>query len=427
MKRDYPLVIFGNLVNELMVTVPVPRHSAALVAVSPRKIWLSQPGDIVVIPRPMPSAFRDYACALLGLDPPEVEVVSAPTDALTTLSEALHRNDLVDRLRSLAAERPGIRMQAFAQDRPFIAMAAELGLPVEGYGPGGVPAAALDAGYRINTKPGFRAVAPELGIRVADGLLCENRGDLEAAVRKMLEGKGGAVVKPARGSNGYGVIFLDRVDLPDADARIAEYLPTVAEQPPGWVVEERLDFARVVTVEMAVDAAGPKVLHVGEMRTPNGSFSGQVTPLVASSSAVEELTTAGMALGCYLHQAGYRGPFDIDGGITADDVLYATESNVRRTGCTYLDFLVHRLLGEEQASRAVWLAGSRAGVEPGFATGLAAVRGAGLAFEAGGSEGVVLTSDTLAFDGKWRYLILAGSHERVEELEASLARVLNLA
>ncbi|MEU8589462.1 peptide ligase PGM1-related protein [Streptomyces sp. NPDC048664] len=427
MKRDYPLVIFGNFINELMVTVPAPRHGDALVAVSPRKIWLTRPGDVLVIPTAMSQPLCAYACGLLGFDPADVPVVSAPTGELATLTEAVRRNGLVDRIRSLAAERPDAHLQAFAQDRPALAMAAELGLPIEGYGPDGVPASARDAVYRINTKDGFRSVATELGIRIAEGHTCRTPDDLAAAVRRTLTDHGGAVVKPARGSNGYGVLFLSEKDLPEIDERLAAYLPTVAEQPPGWVVEERLDFARVVTVEMAVDETGPSILHVGEMRTPGGSFSGQITPLVASSSAVEELKAGGMALGRYLYRAGYRGPFDIDGGI-ADDVLYATESNVRKTGATYLDLLVRRLLGEERAAGAVWLADSRpGGVEAEFDAGLARVRAAGLAFEADGTEGVVLTSDTLAFDGKWRYLVLAESHRRAEEIEAGLADTLKLA
>ncbi|MFI9318406.1 peptide ligase PGM1-related protein [Kitasatospora aureofaciens] len=428
MKRDCPLVIFGNFVNELMVTVPVPRHSAALVAVSPRKIWLTQPGDVLVIPTGMSQPLRTYACEMLGIDPGEVEVLAAPTDGLATLTEAVRKNGLVERLRELADERPGIRLQPFAQDRPALEMAAELGLAFEGYDSPTVPQSATEAAYRINTKPGFRSVAAELGIRTAEGRSCGTPDELAAAVREVVTAHGGAVVKPARGSNGYGVIFLGPQDLPELDSRLDAYLPTVAEQPPGWVVEERLDFARVVTVEMAVGEAGPYILHVGEMRTPNGAFSGQITPLVATTGAVQELQAAGMALGTYLHQAGYRGPFDIDGGITADDVLYATESNVRKTGATYLDLMVHRLLGDEHAERAVWLADSRVGgVERDFDAGLARVRGAGLAFEPGGTEGVVLTSDTLAFDGKWRYLVLAESHARAEEIEAGLAAALKLA
>ncbi|MFF0967069.1 preATP grasp domain-containing protein [Streptomyces sp. NPDC003703] len=428
MHREHPLLVFGNFVNELMVTVPVHRHADALVAVSPRKIWLTQPGDVLVTPRPMSGPLCDYACDLLGFSPSDVTLLDAPTDALATLTAAVRRNGLVERLRSEVRQRPGIRMQPFAQDRPAVEFAAEIGVPLEGYGPDGVPASAVAAAYRINTKPGFRQVAGDLGIRIADGLTCDTPEELAAGLRKILTEKGAAVVKPARGSNGYGVGFWDAADLPELEAGLAAYLPTVAEQPPGWVVEERLGFARVVTVEMEVDEDGPRVLHVGEMRTPNGSFSGQVTPLVASSSAVEELVESGLALGRHLHTEGYRGPFDIDGGITADDVLYSTESNVRRTGCTYLDLLVRRLLGTERAARTVWAADSRpGGVERDFAAGLARVRSAGLDFTPGAREGVVLTSDTLAFDGKWRYLVVAESHSRVDELESGLADVLKLA
>ncbi|MFJ4500026.1 peptide ligase PGM1-related protein [Streptomyces sp. NPDC088864] len=427
MQRDYPLMVFGNLVNELMVTVPVHRHADALVAVSPRKIWLTRPGDVLVIPRPMSSPLRDYACEVLGFSPDDVTVVEAPADGLVTLTEAVRRNGVADRLRAEAKKRSGIRFQPFAQDRPALAAAAEIGVPLEGYAGDGPPAAAVDAVYRINTKGGFRELAGELGIRVAHGCACATPEELTAALGKVLADRGAAVVKPARGSNGYGVRFWEAAELPSLDAEVSAYLASVAEQPPGWVVEERLDFARVVTVEMEVADAGPRVMHVGEMRTPNGSFSGQVTPLVASSSATDELVEAGLALGRHLYEAGYRGPFDIDGGITAAGVLYSTESNVRKTGCTYLDLLVRRLLGEERAARAVWVADSRVGgVERDFAAGLARVRRAGLDFTPGATEGVVLTSDTLAFDGKWRYLVLGTSHSGVDALEARLADALGL-
>lgn len=427
-RRDYPLLVFGNFVNELMVTVPVHRHADALVAVSPRKIWLTRPGDVLVTPRAMPKPLCDYACELLGFAPSDVTLIDAPTEGLATLTAAVRANALVGRLREEARSRPGIRFQAFAQDRPALDLAAELGVPVEGYEESGVPDAAVEAVYAVNTKIGFRRIATELGIRVAEGHTCAGPEDLAAALRKVLDTKGAAVVKPLRGSNGYGVRFWEAGDLARLDGDLAGYLDSVAEQPPGWVVEERLDFARVVTVEMEVYAAGPQVLHVGEMRTPNGSFSGQVTPLVASSGATDELVRGGLALGRRLHEAGYRGPFDIDGGITADDTLYATESNVRKTGCTYLDLLVRRLLGEERAAASVWIADSRpGGVEADFASGLARVRAAGLDFTPGADEGVVLTADTLAFDGKWRYLVLGRTRERTEELETRLADTLKLA
>ncbi|MFD5146112.1 peptide ligase PGM1-related protein [Streptomyces sp. NPDC058401] len=427
MSRDYPLVIFANLVNELMVTVPVVRHSGALVAVSPRKVWLSRPGDVVVTPATAPEPLWEYACELLGFERSEITSVVALTDDLVPLAQAVRRNGLVEQLKTLAAERPGIRLLPFAQDRPTADLAAELGLPVDGYEDGVQPEEALAAAYRINTKPGFRELAAELGIRTAEGLSCTTPEELLESVRSILTRKGGAVVKPARGSNGYGVLFLGSEDLPVLQQRLAEYLPTVSEQPAGWIVEEKLSFARVVTVEMATDEAGPHVLHVGEMRTPNGSFSGQITPLQEESPAVDELVANGLTLGSHLHAAGYRGAFDIDGGITADGVLYTTESNVRRTGSTYLDLLVQRLLGTERAARAVWMADSRpGGIEPDFKTGLELVREAGLAFERGGDSGVVLTADTLAYDGKWRYLVIAQTYEQAEDIESRLSATLQL-
>ncbi|BBC35375.1 hypothetical protein SGFS_066690 [Streptomyces graminofaciens] len=425
--RAHPRMFFGNFVNELMVTVPTARHAKALVAVSPRKVWLTRPGDVVVLPTPPAEPLWEYATGLLGFSRSDVTAVAAPTDDLVTLTEAVRRAGLVDRLRELVAGAPGLRFQPFAMDRPALELAAEIGAPVDGYDGGRPSDETVEAVYRINTKPGFRAAAGELGIKVADGRVAQDRAGLLEAARETVTEYGGAVIKPVRGSNGYGVRFLSKEDLTGLEATVDAYLATVADQPTGWLVEQRLDLARVVTVEMEATAEGPKVLHVGEMRTPNGSFSGQVTPIEENSPAVDKLVADGMAFGGHLHRLGYRGPFDIDGGITTDGQLYTTESNLRRTGCTYLDLLVRRLLGTEKAADAVWLADSRAGGgTPDFATGLDLVRKAGLAFEPGGEQGVVLTADTLAFDGKWRYLILADSHRGVEELESRLAATLQL-
>ncbi|WP_420082246.1 peptide ligase PGM1-related protein [Streptomyces sp. JL4002] len=426
--REHPRMFFGNFVNELMVATPTARHAKALVAVSPRKVWLTQPGDVVVLPTAPSEPLWEYACDLLGFARSSVTSVAAPSEDLITLTDAVRKNGLTGHLRALAEAAPGLRFQPFALDRPALDLAAELGLPVDGYADGRPSDAAVEAVYRINTKPGFRDVAAELGIRTAAGRVAADRGELLTAVRDTVAAHGGAVVKPVRGSNGYGVRFLSEEDLPGLEALLDSYLADVSDQPSGWVVEQRLDLARVVTVEMEVTDAGPQVLHVGEMRTPNGSFSGQVTPLEENSPAVDRLTADGLTLGRHLDRIGYRGPFDIDGGITGDGQLFATESNLRRTGATYLDLLVRRFLGTEGAARAVWLADSRpGGVTPDFAAGLGLVRDAGLAFEPGAAEGVVLTADTLAFDGKWRYLVMGTSHRRVEEIEKRLADVLRLA
>lgn len=426
--REHPHLIFGNFINELMVATPTARHAKALVAVSPRKIWLAQPGDVVVLPTTASEPLWEYACGLLGFARSEVTCVAAPAEDLITLTDAVRKAGLTEHLRSLAEAIPDLQFQPFALDRPALDMAAELSLPIDGYDDGKPSEAVLEAVYRINTKPGFREVATQLGIQVAAGRMAADRGQLLTAARETVTAYGGAVIKPVRGSNGYGVRFLSADDLPGLESTIDSYLSDVSDQPRGWVIEQRLGLARVVTVEMEVTGTGPQVLHVGEMRTPNGSFSGQVTPLEEDSSAVDQLTADGLTLGRHLDQLGYRGPFDIDGGITSDGQLYATESNLRRTGATYLDLLVRRFLGTKGAARAVWLADSRpGGVTPDFATGLDLVRAAGLAFEPGATEGVVLTADTLAFDGKWRYLVMSTSHRRVEEIEKHLADVLRLA
>jgi pre ATP-grasp domain-containing protein len=415
---DYPRCLFGNFVNELMVRVPDERHARALVVVSPRKIWLTEPGDLLVLPTEPPGEFWAYAHDLLGMTQGDVEVISVDSGPLRPLATRMRELGLVERLRDALTARPGVRGVPFALDRPTVELFDELGLSVDGYDT--VPASAVETAYRLNTKSGFRALATELGIPIAPGMLCQDRAALQAATGELAARGRGAVVKLDRSSNGFALLFVRPGD--DVDAVLDAHLAGINAQPDGWVVEEFLDIDSVLTVEMWSHDDGPELVHTGQMITPNGSFSGQLTPPREWSEHLDALAEYGLRWGRHLHDAGYRGPFDLD-AVTAAGALYVTETNVRRTGTTYLEHLIRRLV---PTSRPVtWLADGRVGKRDlGFADAAAALRAAGIAYADG--IGVILTADTRALDRKWRFLVLGGDHDEVGTLEKQLVDVLGL-
>ncbi|WP_162907218.1 peptide ligase PGM1-related protein [Allorhizocola rhizosphaerae] len=417
--RSYPLCLFANFVNELMVRVPDERHTRALVSVSPRKIWLAQPGDVLVLPTEPPADFWAYAHGVLGLFPGDVEVLAVDTTVLRPLATRVRELGLTDRLHAMVTQRPGIRAMPFALDRPAVEFLTELGLPIDGYDT--VPLSALESAYALNTKSGFHRRAAEVGIPTVPGVVCGDRGELRAAVAALL-GRGiGAVVKLDRSSNGFGLLFVRPEQAGELDRILDGHLSTLSGQPAGWLVEELMPVDQVLTVEMWSAAGGPQLVHIGQMNTPNGSFSGQLTPPPQHTPQLDELAAHGMAWGARLHADGYRGPFDLD-AITARGRLYITETNVRRTGTTYLEYLVRRLVPDGDP---VWLADSRVGASGlDFAAAVEALESAGIAYS--GGTGVVLTADTRAVDRRWRFLILGHDHAQVSELEKRLADVLGL-
>ncbi|GGM59320.1 hypothetical protein GCM10012275_33110 [Longimycelium tulufanense] len=426
--RDTPLIILANFVSEVTASLQAREVMLRGMVQAPRKIWLTRPGDVVVTPVPVSDAFRSYACELLGFDPAMLDVVTVPTDPATTLSEAVHRAGLVDPLRDLIADRPGVALLPTTLDRAAVGLAAELGVLVHPYGPAGVPDSALEVARRLNTKAGFRELARKLGVRVPDGRFCTGGTELADVVRELLGDHPRVAVKPNRSAGGEGFRVLSRTDLPDLDASLTACAAAAGMAPEGWVVEEHVDFIRDVSVQLEVEGGGLRVLFSGEMRTTDGSFCGYRAPLHdVPRQTRRELEQGGLAFGAYLAERGYLGPFDIDAGLTADGTLYATESNVRHTATSTPAALVHRLLPPSYPGTPTWLVGCRpATVRHDFAQALRLLQRAHLAYDPYRVEGVVLHTGAPADDNTWRYTIIGPDRTRVEQIDTELTDVLKM-
>ena len=428
-RTDRPRIIFANLVNDLMVAAPAPRHALSLRAVSPRKIWLAHEGDIVVTPRAIDGSFKRYACSLLGIDPKRVLTLSPPTELTEPLANAVRRSGMDRTLRDLVAERPGIELLAFALDATTLQMAEEIGVPLVGYRR--CPDQDLRKTiYRLNTKSGFRAVAQELKLQVVPGFNCEGLDDLTFGIERLLEHHDGVFIKYDRSSNGYGHMAFGKEEISGCDLRayLAERTATFSDQPQIFTVEARMSFESTPSAEMIIAEEGPRLLYLCDQRCPNCSFSGMITPPVyLSPESNRQILCAGEVFARYVYGLGYRGVCDVDGGVTADGTLYVTETNFRRTGGTYLDALVRRLLHEDYLDTHVWWADSRVGTPGlGFFDGWSALERAGLAFDPNRGIGVILTADSLDVDGKWRYLIIAGTANEAAEIESRIPTALGM-
>ncbi|MGK4581846.1 peptide ligase PGM1-related protein [Kitasatospora sp. HPMI-4] len=453
--------MFANFVSDVVCGREAAELNLHGMVQSSRKVWLTRPGDILVTQFPVSREFRRYACGLLGMAAESVTVLTTEADPTLPLAEAIGRTPgLTGRLRSLVAERPGIELLPIVLDRSTVKLAAELSLPVSGYGPGsgggdggrnstgcrpgssgpscpdGVPESALEAVDRLNTKSGFRQAARRLRIRVPAGRTCHDWSEVAAGAGELLERYPRVLVKPARAAGGDGFRILTRADLPVLTDHGA-----VRQRAEGWVVEEYVPFVRDVSVQMEVGPGGPAVVYTGEMRTRDCSYHGFASPLAelerGSGCAADEgpggdvrgeLERAGMALGGHLADCGYRGRFSIDAGVTEDRTVYAVESNVRRTATTARQAMVQRLASVSGRTGRAWLSDTRPGPH---ATDLAAVqallRDAGLTYSHRRGEGVVLSVESVSPEAGWHYAAIAADLRRATELERSLQALLEAA
>jgi hypothetical protein len=409
------LVILANFVSPLAVDL---REEAALrqwAEHAPRKLWLTRPGDVVITPVPFSDAFRRYVSHRTGVPDGSVAVITVPDTPHVPMAEALAVHDLLEPLRALVRERPGARLLPTALDEASVALAAGLRIPVVGYETGLPYPGQLRTVADLNTKSGFRTVAGQLGMRLPHGAVCTG-AQLPGVQGEMLAGSERVVVKPDRSAGGHGLRFVTRGD------EMPRPLP-----PPGsrWVVERYVGHTRAVSAQGNVVAGLAEVSYDGEMRMDGGSFAGYRAPLDGlPGPAGKELADWALALGHELAAEGYRGPYSLDAVIARDGTLYALECNVRRTATTTAHAMVSRL---SPAGRPTpdWSTGTVTTAAPlALDTAVARLAQAGLDFQPGDTEGVLLYAGRPRGGTTWRYAALAPGHARLAELEARLAPAL---
>ncbi|MET9603439.1 peptide ligase PGM1-related protein [Streptomyces sp. NPDC006512] len=419
-----PIVVFANFLSDLAVDLNEGQILTQWAQQAPRKVWLLRAGDVFVTPVPLSPEFLRYAYGLTGVPPESVAVIEVPPAGAVPLARAVREAGLVEQVRALAGDR-GAALLPTALDASAIAFARDIGIAVHPYPTVEAAEAALRMAMLLNTKTGFRETAGKLGMRLPTGRMCR-RPQTEGVARDLLRHHERIVVKPDRSAGGHGMRFVSRDDL-----RGGASLPLDAVGGPEglWVVEECLDVAESVSIQMEATPSGPRALFSGAMRTVQGSFTGYASPLPPSCAHVAgELEEWGTALGRHLADHGYAGPFGLDALVDTDGVAYASESNIRRTATTTPHAMVTRLTGGPAGPHPApaWsVAKGWTRTPMDFDEALARLRASRLAFDPDHGEGVVLYADVPPDGRSWRYAVIARSPGDVEEQETAVAAVLD--
>ncbi|MFF0437432.1 peptide ligase PGM1-related protein [Streptomyces sp. NPDC004327] len=421
MTETVPMVVFANFLSDLAVDLDEGQILTTWAQQAPRKAWLLRPGDVFVTPVPLSREFLRYVYDLAGVPPESVAVVEVPPAGAVPLARAVREAGLVEQVRALAGDR-GAALLPTALDASAIAFARDIGIAVHPYPTVEAAEVALRMTMLLNTKTGFRAMAGQLGMRLPAGRTCR-RSEVEGVAHDLLGDHERVVVKPDRSAGGHGMRFVSREDLRGEASLL---LDTVGGPEGLWVVEECLDVAESVSIQMEVAASGAHALFSGAMRTVQGSFTGYASPLPSSCEHVAgELEEWGTALGRHLADHGYAGPFGLDALVDTAGVAYASESNIRRTATTTPHAMVTRLTEGSATAHPAWSVAKRRARNPlDFEGALARLRASHLAFDPDRGEGVVLYADVPADGRSWRYAVIARSAGDVEEQEAALVEVL---
>ncbi|MFF2386271.1 peptide ligase PGM1-related protein [Streptomyces sp. NPDC058108] len=419
-----PLILFANFHSDLAVDFGESEVLAQWAQQAPREVWLLQAGDVLVSPVPLAEEFLEYAANLTGVPAASLTVVEVRVagGSAVPMADAVRQTGLVGRLHDLAGEQsPPILPTAL--DRSVAELARELDVSVHPYATVSDAEAALDVTTLLNTKSGFRQAAEHLRMRVSAGRTC-HRAEVDGVVRALLEGHERVVVKPDRSAGGHGLRFVSRGD---EECRTGADLKLDAVGGPTgmWVVEEFVDVAQSVSVQLENTAEGTRVLFDGTMETSQGSYTGYRSPLPRPCAHADELERWGTRLGRYLAERGYAGPLGFDALVSKDGKLYASESNVRRTATTSPHAMVMRLTAVSPLLRPAWSVSRGRTRHPlPFREALDRVRDHRLAFDPAHGEGVVFYQGAPPDARSWRYAVIAADLDGLSELDARLAEAL---
>jgi hypothetical protein len=416
------MLILANTVNELMLATPTVAHSTGLFASAARKLWIAKPGNLVVTPRQPSAAFVSYVCDVLQIDPGEIELITTAGKPDGVLArDILASGSLLTHIQHFCRAHPDAELLCYALDAPTLHLAHLLGIRPAGYSqfPNTETCEAIN---RLNTKSGFRAVALQLGLPVVDGTVCIGVSKLRGAVFDLLARHPCVRIKLDRCSNAHGQATLAADDLANVAEAIERQIGAWQDQPAEFVVECEIEVTSSPSIELTVGADGVSISYFCLQRYRRGDFSGMIADANSlDRETLASISAAGVRVGEYLRDCGYRGVFDLDAVVARGGEIYFTETNVRRTAGTFIHELVSRIAGPDGVHDRVWIS-DRLPAAHGvcFDAGLAAIRGEGLEYNANSRNGVLLTSDSVEVDDTWRYLILAENHVYAEMIENML-------
>lgn len=425
-----PRIVFGNTINELMLAVPTVAHSESLFAASTRKLWLMDAGDMLVTPRLVSREYAEYVLEFLQLNLDQLELVTTSGAQTSFLANDIEESPRVFSVLSRFCEsRHNPELLCYALDSPTLSLAMRLGIRPSGYSR--IPdARVMQTIYQLNTKSGFRNVAQQLSLPIPEGESCAGMTELKATVLRLLRHNERVIIKLDRSSSAYAHTVVAREERLNG---VVEFMERQREkcqnQPQRFVVETHLPVAASPSIELTVTEAGVDTNYFCVQRYRNQQFCGMVAdPRQIPLDFLIAMKAAGERLGSYLHDNGYRGVFDLDAVLTTDGNLVFTETNVRRTAGTFVHELMSRLAGSNYSADRVWIADNiTADAICGFDAGRSAIRAAGLEYNPKRRKGVLLTSDGICHDRKWRYLVVAESGTEGEEIETILVSTLRAA
>ncbi|MER6385807.1 ATP-grasp domain-containing protein [Streptomyces sp. NPDC001250] len=329
------------------VGLPAARVSATTATVQRMEelgALLAEPGDCLLLDRPLDREYRDYL-EKTGLGAPAELVTEAPAGPEGTSGAVLESPELLAELRQLAERGAWLLPMGHS---PLEQRITELT---------GLPAAAprADVCERVNSKIYSRHLVRDLGLREIPGASVHTVAELRRALEAGLSDGGPVIVKDAYGVSGRGLLVLDNPRRADQLLRMVDRRAARGGDDRLHVVVEAFLAKRFdLNYQFTIDRAGRvRFDFVKQALTADGVHLGHLMPPELTTDQHDELERATEALGARLYRDGFFGVVGVDALLGADERIYpVVEINARLNMSTYQGRVTERFLPPDGVAMA---------------------------------------------------------------------------
>jgi len=296
----------------------------------------------------------------------------------------------------------------------------------------------------FGSKSGIRQLAQqsaslEPDLKMPDGVICSGVADAARIAANRYVKEHGVVLKTNKGHSGYGVLIFRPGDLEDSYHACEQAIHAKLSEEKYWetfpiVIERYIEENPAVAggfpnVEFRIAKNGRvEFLYFCGLRvTRDGTFKGiEIHRDVVSNKIATHMIDTGYFIGEQYAKNGYRGYYDVDFVAARNGELYVTESNVRRTGGTFVYMTALRLFGKDFMSDVYTISNNAFKLPEDRRYTLSVITEtlSPILFNRKTGEGVIIVSEQYLALHRFSYIIFGRNERRALAIETEMEHLL---
>ncbi len=403
-----------------------------------RFLWLLEPGDAILLPKPPTKGFLSYLAKIKQIDPETLHLVILDNKHTSLHSAALSDPHLILHLQEIMTPPAEWSIQACYFNREIAMLTEKLHLSIN---PEWKALVESDFIRHANSKAAFRKMSISNHIPIPEGMVCSTQEALATSLKALLKITEQVIIKQEYNASGKGNIGISF----SKNHRFAGIINTIIlkknqcitkfayqfwaehtnSQNSRLVVEVYYPNKGTFTAQFLSPPLGqePTLLSYSEILMESRWVGVKISPQILSPEQIKILITYSKQLACIMQKNGYLGYLCCDAILTDDDKILLTEINVRPGAETHAYILAQHLFGKGYENKMIVL--TRNGLKTdSFINTYNKLKNKNLLLRHGDDTGIVLLTVDDTHSKQFEYLVAAPNLKIAYNLEKKLSNLI---